>query len=410
MKTIFILLLLVLAILAGQADIPPAPAKLEIQEAADPSTTANSWIDPTTGHKVVRIYRGEGSSSSLYFHQNSFTPNGDKIVFTHNNWLYAQDISPETELGSGKTTPVVETGGFPVIPVVGHVTREVYYLNVKERNLSSTNLDTLQTRVIVTFPSDWDLAPESFSGLTINSDDTLLAGAQTKGLAAIYQGANGARQGHIDAAFNSHLPTFLWTVDIKTGQIKKILEGKDFFNHVQFSPTDPTLLLFCHEGPWQKVDRIWTVHTDGSGLTNVHPRQAEGDAYGHEFWSADGKTIWSDFGAGGEKTRRLVGRNLITGEDMSYQIGRDQMSRHYNISHDGKLFVGDGEPSNANPMIRLLIPQSDGTFLSKSLCSIAKNNFVRKEPNVRFSPDDKWVIFSSTQSGEVQAYAVQVGE
>ena len=32
----------------------------------------------------------------------------------------------------------------------------------------------------------------------------------------------------------------------------------DWLNHLQFSPTDPTLLMFCHEGPWHKVDRIWT--------------------------------------------------------------------------------------------------------------------------------------------------------
>jgi oligogalacturonide lyase len=37
----------------------------------------------------------------------------------------------------------------------------------------------------------------------------------------------------------------------------------DWLNHVQFSPTDPTLMMFCHEGPWHKVDRIWTIRTDG---------------------------------------------------------------------------------------------------------------------------------------------------
>src|SRR4051812_28781086 len=45
---------------------------------ADP---AAEWIDPLTGHKVVRISREPGSVN-LYFHQNSYLPQGDKMVIT----------------------------------------------------------------------------------------------------------------------------------------------------------------------------------------------------------------------------------------------------------------------------------------------------------------------------------------
>ncbi len=33
----------------------------------------NEYIDPDTGHRVVRLTRGTGSYSSFYFHQNAFT-------------------------------------------------------------------------------------------------------------------------------------------------------------------------------------------------------------------------------------------------------------------------------------------------------------------------------------------------
>ena len=39
----------------------------------------------------------------------------------------------------------------------------------------------------------------------------------------------------------------------------------NWLNHLQFSPTDPNLLMYCHEGHWQLVDRIWTI--DGLPLT-----------------------------------------------------------------------------------------------------------------------------------------------
>jgi len=368
--------------------------------------TSYSWIDPATGHNVVRLSRVDpGCSSSFYFTQNPFTAARDKMVFIHDDKeLYCLDISKAAEFGSGKATPLAQTEDFVAMPVVGPVSREVYYINGNGRNISATNLDTLKTRIVAPLPSDWDLATESISGLTLNSDETLLAGVETKGLASAFQ-AGKSRMEHIDAAYKAHLPSLIFTVDTKTGKISEILHGNDWFNHAQFSPADPFLLMFCHEGNWRQVDRIWLIHADGSGLTNVHPRKVPGETYTHEFWGPDGKTIWSDHADG--KSRTLAGKNIISGEEMGYRLADDQDSRHYNISHDGKFFAGDGEPTNPHPAILLLIPQSNGTLLTKPLSSIAKNNFGL-EPNVSFFPNDKWVIFSSNQTGAPQAYAVQV--
>ncbi len=47
--------------------------------------------------------------------------------------------------------------------------------------------------------------------------------------------------------------------------------------------------MFCHEGPWNRVDRIWTIRTDGTGLTKIHTWTMNFEIAGHEFFSADGK-------------------------------------------------------------------------------------------------------------------------
>src|SRR5467141_1390879 len=39
------------------------------------------WIDPDTGHRVVRL-SNEPGSASLYFHQNAYTPDGEKLIIT----------------------------------------------------------------------------------------------------------------------------------------------------------------------------------------------------------------------------------------------------------------------------------------------------------------------------------------
>src|SRR5215212_8910914 len=39
------------------------------------------WIDPQTGHRVIRLSRDAGSTS-FYFHQNTYTTEGDKLLIS----------------------------------------------------------------------------------------------------------------------------------------------------------------------------------------------------------------------------------------------------------------------------------------------------------------------------------------
>src|SRR6267154_282392 len=49
------------------------------------------WIDPDTGHRVVRL-SDEPGSQSLYFHQNAYTPDGTKLVITTPTGLSTIDL------------------------------------------------------------------------------------------------------------------------------------------------------------------------------------------------------------------------------------------------------------------------------------------------------------------------------
>ena len=40
-----------------------------------------SWIDPDTGHRVIRL-TNEPNSASLYFNQNGYTADGLKMIYT----------------------------------------------------------------------------------------------------------------------------------------------------------------------------------------------------------------------------------------------------------------------------------------------------------------------------------------
>src|SRR5437588_13122085 len=73
------------AVLFGLVLALPHPAAQAQSPPAD-------WIDPATGHRIIRL-SGDGGGSSLYFHQNAYTPRGDKFVFNTRAGIAAVDVT-----------------------------------------------------------------------------------------------------------------------------------------------------------------------------------------------------------------------------------------------------------------------------------------------------------------------------
>ena len=369
------------------------------------------WIDPSTGHRVIRLSR-EPASSSFYFHQNAYTAAGDKMVFSTREGLSTINLKTR-EIG-----PLVE--GRVANAIVGKKSREVFY--VKGDAVCATHLDTRATREITKLP----LEMRGGSGLAVNADETLLAGSYVEGGQrpaspaplqgqAQPQGAGqrpAGRGGSLEARWAARLPMRLYTINIKTGEIKTFHPSNDWLNHVQFSPTDPTLLMFCHEGPWHKVDRIWTIRTDGTGPQKIHARTMDMEIAGHEFFSAGGKIIWYDLQTPRSQVFWLAGYVLAAGEKIRYKVEREYWSVHYNVSPNGKLFAGDGGGPNSvaapgNGQWIYLFTPKNGALRAERLVDLAKHDY-RLEPNVSFTPDGKWIVFRSNMHGPTHVYAVEV--
>jgi oligogalacturonide lyase len=384
--------------------------------AAEPPT---EWIDSSTGHKIVRLSR-EPWSFSFYFHQNGYTPDGDRLVFATPSGLAAVDLKTR------KIEHIVDGRADQV--VVSRKTPQVFY--VRQGTVYATRLDTLATREIAKIPPEFRRG----SGLTVNADDTLLAGSlteanfsrsnsvpSTNSVSAeslrpgpAYERKSSNPESSLEARWASHLPMRLYTIDIQTGEFKTFLSSTDWLNHVQFSPTDPKLLMFCHEGPWHKVDRIWTIRTDGTGLRKIHTRTMDMEIAGHEFFSADGKTIWYDLQTPKGREFWLAGMNLETGEKIRYPVPRDEWSVHYNISRDGRLFCGDGggprsvaAPGNGQ-WLYLFTPEG-GKLKAEKLVDLSKHDYDL-EPNATFTPDGKWIVFRSNMHGPSHVYAVEIAK
>jgi oligogalacturonide lyase len=256
----------------------------------------------------------------------------------------------------------------------------------------------------------------------VNADETLLAGSFVEGGAggAASQPASPRRAGPIskgammEQRFAQKIPMALYTLNTQTGEVKTFNHCTDWLNHVQFSPTDPGLLMFAHEGPWHKLDRPWLIRTDGTGLRLVHKRSMGMEISGHEFWNPDGRIVWYDLQTPKSKVFWLAGRVLASGELIKYSVARECWSVHYNVSPDGKLFAGDGggpssvaAPGNGQ-WVYLFTPR-DGALQAEKLVDLSRHDY-RLEPNVTFTPDMKWIVFRSNMYGPSHVYAAEIAK
>ncbi len=416
--------------------------------AAEPPT---DWIDPDTGHRVLRLSTEPGTAS-LYFNQNAYTPDGKKLLVTSPRGLSTIDLAT-------RQIDLIVSGEVRVI-VAGRKTGDLYYTKREGADtfVYATHVATKATRQIARLPR---------GGVSsINADETLLLGVYTEGASASPSGmsntsASQPNNGGANPIFQANYaaqwpdgtpmtyaeakdlslhrrllairqgpPQIIFTVNLATGEIKAVHKEREWIGHLQFSPTDPHQIMFCHEGTWHEVDRVWLIRTDGTGLTKVHSRTMNMEIAGHEFFNADGRTVWYDLQTPRGEDFWLAGYDLATAKRTWYHLARDEWSVHFNVSPDGKLFAGDGgdeemvahakngkwiylfRPERIPDVAGVKNPDSahlidTGRFKSERLVNLSKHNYLL-EPNVSFTPDQKWIVFRSNLHGVVHTYAVEI--
>lgn len=446
---IFVLVAACSSLAVAQTQQPPAARDFStgqafnVQASPDGAPPPKEWIDKDTGHRVVRL-SDEPNTQSLYFHQYAYSPDGTKLAFTSATGIYQVDLNTrQIELilpadqtkgdqrvrnniiHTGRKTGHIfftrtvlngaraQAGGYSVSQDRGSADRSVWWIDPV----------TKEEHEIGKIPANHNLG-------TVNCDETLLAGAVTYldgrgGAATQPVTAQPGQRINLQQRWAQHLPMALLTMNARTGELKTFNPSNDWDNHFQFSPADPNVLMYCHEGPWQNNDRIWTINVDGSNLNKVHTRTMINEIWGHEFWSPDGKISWYQlsFPRGRGSTAWIAGTNLKTRQQIWYQLDRGDTSIHVNVSPDGKLFAGDG--NNGNPWVVLHRPHltenmaqgvydasnliQPGYIETEKLVNMSKHQYAL-EPNPSFTPDMKWIVFRSNMFGPSYVFAVEVAK
>ena len=188
-------------------------------------------------------------------------------------------------------------------------------------------------------------------------------------------------------------------VELASGRHEVVFEERYWIGHVNTSPTDPDLLTFCHEGPWDAVDnRIWVLRPSTGKAWKLRPCAA-GEVVGHEYWFADGQRIgYHGHGPQGG----FLGRMDADGGNR-HEAAFPGHTGHI-FSRDERLVVGDG-----GGVIRLwrLV---DGVYEQpRVLCRHDSGMKIQQtHPHPVISPDGNSIVFTSDATGYGNVFRVKL--
>ncbi|MGH2643471.1 MAG: oligogalacturonate lyase family protein [Chitinophagaceae bacterium] len=381
----------------------------------------DAWIDKSTGHEIIRLSQREGNNRSFYFHNYPFLRTPDKKGWEmlyygsadHRNQLFTVNLPRDQKDHHYQSKQITFSPKEFSGEILGSKKRDAYLQSGD--SVFSVNIDTHKIHLLYVFP-------ENFHGhiATVNCNETLLAGVWSSPEEREILQKYPEKGSFFTRIFNAHIPHVLFTINLQTKELTKIDSENTWLDHEQFSPADPDLLLYAHEGPWDKVDRSWVINVKTREKKLLHKRTVSGEINGHEWWAPDGKSVWFDLQIPRSVTFFVAGvpvsdkgAKIIIGKEIRYQLQRNEWSIHYSLSPDEKLFCGDGgDPSQVarakdGMWLYLFRPQGD-SLQSEKIVDMQYQKYRALEPNVHFSPDEKWIIFRANFTGEEEVYAVKV--
>ena len=224
--------------------------------------------------------------------------------------------------------------------------------------------------------------------------------------------------------FNRPRRGSMWVYDLESTTHEKIYETQDICPlHIDASPTDPTLLRFCHDMYDAYGQRTWTIRTDGSDARKIRP-QEYGELVTHEFWWPGADLIgytyqdrrgdetlddlpWAEY----SPRATHLGIANRAGEEVYLSDPMPNYHSHLYRSNDGKLVSGEGcqdasfvfagELSMASPRLNMIPLATIHTPFVP---------FRGQGVDCNFSVDGKWLIYADKRvDGDPhQLYAVEV--
>lgn len=349
-------------------------------------------VDDKTGARVLQLTDAPCVNHPLYYLANSFSPDASKLVFASNrSGRYALYT---VSLDSGDIKMLSDVDG--IYPFSGNVIGNDAYYTTEGGGVFRTFLPEGKTVEVTSQPGS------VLGEVTINATGEL---------------------GCCLATDNGKASLLVFRTDGTNSSV--MLDGARALYHPQFHPTDPELLIYSADPP---DPRLWTVRIDGSEDRCFYTDQ--GDAwFVHEtFLGSTDRVIVSHWHRGIIEVNLRTSAIRTVREFSAWHISSnpagDRIVCDTHLPDVGLCLVepetGDCEPlcypeaTNQGHQWSEPTPLSaDGeapgwATMTESVSGESAYGPQWSHPHPSFSPDGKWISFTTDRTVHPQVYVVEV--
>ena len=360
-----------------------------------------TYTDEKSGAQSTQL-TNQGINYHFYFTENSFDLDGKTIYFLSNREHEGTEICNlfKMDLDSGEMVQLTDD---PLGVEVGRITKTPdgeYVAYVTGSQLRLYNTKTGENKLLYEEKNHMLLQNLSFScdkqwiGFNRNEDvDALPDGGPN--YAGFKEKMFATKDGRVSV------------IRLDGSEFHDVFRDTHWLSHFQFSPDNPDIAMFCHEGPWNYVQqRIWMINMNTGDIWPCF-RQTEDDCVGHEFWAQNGDVIFDNRRGGHDGTISNSKSQVYASEHVSAEIpyfgfahkdgkvyrkiNMPFYCNHYFANGDLSMFAGDAVDD-----ILLIQPAEDGTAKMKILAHHNTTwHYQRSHCHPTFSWDGKKLLYAA---------------
>ncbi|WP_320128905.1 oligogalacturonate lyase family protein [uncultured Sphaerochaeta sp.] len=377
------------------------------------------YADELSGHEIVKL-TNDYQNYHLYFTENSFTLGDEEIVFLSSRPSQERNCFNyfKMDLKTGKMVQLtdekdgVDNDGHTKTPD----SKLLLYICNKRTTLKMVDTETGKNTILYQEEDPhYTLEQPSFSS------DHRYVGFVRNENTGFFSGDNYV--GFKEKMYASKIGQIVLVPMDQPGKSIIVWTDTHQLGHLQFSPIVPTLLSFCHEGPWNYVQqRIWLLDIV-SRVPVPCFRQEEDDSVGHEFWTRNNLVFFDNRRAGHDGTITVSRTQAVTNE-ASANVKKDQIPyvgfanakgevvrtlalpfycNHYHANTDNTLLVGD-DVDNLD-----LIDIRTDTAEIKTLCHHGTSwNGQITHCHPTWSWNSKKILYESDAGKKCNLYLIEV--
>jgi oligogalacturonide lyase len=368
--------------------------------------------DPDTGVLVTRLSDDQGDTNHPYFTVSQVDREVTYLIVTSNRT--GRDQFYALDLADGRMVQLTDDGDVHTgcLDAENHV---LYYF--AGHLLKSVRLDNLAETELMSMPSGFIPASLSCTAdgsalawTIVELADVDLCTARFE--AEFSGGSKGFRE-----KFYRYPSSLILRYDTAANSGYVVTGEHRRMTHVIIHPEDANTVLFCHEGPWHLVQRMWIAKVATDEVYPLIETQRHLERVGHEFFTQDGRV-------GAQYSYRYRSdMNWLFHADVYVDPDGSHEQRYYypytrpvhvHANAEDQVAVGDtahirGDDPDARRYISLIKYDPAGhRAIVGRLCRHDTSWRKASHPHPIITPDNRRVIWGSDLGGRMNVYMAEV--